>query len=87
MPCKSVVSSDDLDKLKSAFEKAWIAIEAQKPIPLTRELFERDRLGHIVFVLWGADPDCDLPARAVERYLASAAPLSPLSDLGKPLDL
>ncbi|WP_146071449.1 hypothetical protein [Bosea lathyri] len=86
MPFKSVVSSDDLEKLRSAFEKAWIEIEALKRVPLPRALAERDRLGHIVFVIWGADPDCDLPTKAVERYLASAHHLSPESDLAKSQD-
>jgi hypothetical protein len=77
MPFRSVTDADDLAKLRVAFNAAWSTIEIRQPVPPHHVLFERDRLGHIVFTLWHTDRECDLIADAVEQFLATAAPSNP----------
>jgi hypothetical protein len=71
MPFKSVTDADDLANLRMAFDVAWTMIESQKRVPLTHALIERDRLVHIVFTVWQADPDCDVASKAVEQFFAT----------------
>jgi hypothetical protein len=74
MPFRSVTDADELSKLRVAFDAAWSSIQTQHLLPDAQAQFERDRLGHIVFTIWQVDRDCDLIAKAVEQFLATAVP-------------
>lgn len=75
MPFRSLAASpEDLTKLSTAFDAAWIAINEGKPIDPLAVSGCRERLGAIIVSLWQADPDQELAKAAVAKFLESYEP-------------
>lgn len=71
-----VADPADLRRLADAFDAAWIAVNAHKPIDPLAASAERERMSNILLHLWQWDPAADLATVAGERFLAGNGAIS-----------
>lgn len=63
--------------LAAAFDSAWIEINARRAIDPLVASGSRERLGAIIVSEWRANPEQDLVAVAVERFMSTEATIPP----------
>lgn len=74
MPFRSIVAEpQELAKLSSAFDVAWIGINDARPIAPAEQTTARERLGSILIRLW-QDGEEDLAVKGIELFLDPLAP-------------
>lgn len=77
MPFRSIVAEpDEIARMQTAVDEAWASIQLLKAVDPLSAGAERERLAYIVVGLWKQDPEQDLAATAVERFMATAAKLT-----------
>lgn len=70
MPFRSInAEPEELQALATAFDAAWLQINADAPIPAELQKSARDRLGYILYGLRGSR-ETDLAERAVAIFLS-----------------
>lgn len=73
----SFTSPEDLIRLKAALEQAWTIVQERHGHDPLKAPAERERLAHIIAVLWQQGEQHDLPEKAAEQFEATAPRLSP----------
>ena len=74
MPFRSVTAEpQELQTLCNAFDAAWLAVNAARPIDPLQAAAEKERLGYIITQLWQNGPAGDLAEQAATRFLDGLA--------------
>lgn len=74
MPFRSITAEpQELQTLCNAFDAAWSAVTAARPIAPLQAAAEKERLGYIITQRWQNGPAGDLAGQAVTRFLDGLA--------------
>lgn len=65
---RTMVDPESLAAMASAFDDAWMVINAKTPVPTRLQPGARDYLGHVIFGLWQRGIRDGLAVHAVAEY-------------------